>query len=538
MSTDNLTLSPATELSSPPQEPVSARAEAAPAKKDWNITQLILFRISFVFFLIMSIPSTTVWYTKLFSVNWFNLHYRDLHDIASIQPNFVNFRGSSSLWALNGYGNWAISLAVATIVAANWTLLAKRPKNYDILYYWLRVIVRYRAGIGIIGFGFTKLFPVQMPYPSISLLNNDFGDLTGHKIFWSFIGIAPWYQIFTGIVEVAGGAMLFFRKTTFLGAAILFGALLDIVIVNFAYEGGVHVYSSYFVLFSGFLLLYYVPRIYKLLVLENYTVPVNYYPVLTENWQKYGRIILKTTAIFIFLPLFFYLQYLDFRYDPYKQPAVAGVKKLRGYYDVAEFRINNKLIPYSPVDSVRWNEVTFERWSTLTYKQKRPVPLDLSNGGGDPMRDIDRNFELTGVAGGRRVFYYQVDTTTQTLYLQDKFLPTRKKNSDIEDSKKSKATGAELYPENWISKEAQKNFGDENLKIAKIAQSNRRTREYNVTHPEDALRKKMILKYETTDGKKVILKGINENRDSLYIVLNRVEKEYAIPTSTLDAGKY
>lgn len=511
--------------------------------KNWNNYQLVAFRIAFIFFVVMSIPSTGAWYVKLFSVDWTNLHYRDLHDIASISPNFVNFRGTNSFWALNGYGNWAISLGIAIIGAALWTVFAKKDRNYDRLYYWLRVIVRYRAGIGIIGFGFTKVFPVQMPFPSESLLNNSFGDLTGHKLFWSFIGIAPWYQVFTGVVEVAGGALLFFRKTTFLGAALLFGALLDIVIVNLAYEGGVHVYSSYFVLFSGFLLLYYVPRIYRLLILEKYTIPVNYYPDFNLSWQKYGRYFLKTLAIFMFLPLFFYLQYLDFRYDPYKQPAVSGVKVLRGYYDVAEFRINNKLIPYSPVDSVRWNEVTFERWSTLTFKQNRAVNLDLSNGGGDPMRDIDRNFEMTGVAGGRRVFYYQADTVNQTLYLQDKYLPQEKGKNKKGKNKKGKSKKAKhglnaQTPDNWISKEALANIGDENLKIEKSAHSTRRSRAYYDAHPEDKLRKRMILKYSTTDGNKVFLTGVNENKDSVYIVLNKVIKKYALPKSTLDAGRY
>jgi len=93
----------------------------------------------------------------------------------------------------------------------------------------------------------------------------------------------PWYEVFTGVVEVAAGALLFFRATTFWGSVLLFGALADIVYVNLAYDGGVHVYSSYFVLLSGFLLVDYVPRIYKLLILERLTIPVTHYPVLIKR---------------------------------------------------------------------------------------------------------------------------------------------------------------------------------------------------------------------------------------------------------------
>lgn len=50
--------------------------------------------------------------------------------------------------------------------------------DYRVLNYWLRVVVRYRAGIDIIGFGFAKLLPTQLPYPSLGVLNTNFGDLT------------------------------------------------------------------------------------------------------------------------------------------------------------------------------------------------------------------------------------------------------------------------------------------------------------------------------------------------------------------------
>ncbi len=181
-------------------------------------------------------------------------------------------------------------------------------------------------------------------------------------------------------------------------------ALGDIVYVNFAYDGGVHVYSSYFVLLAAFLLVDDVPRIYRLLVQEKYTVPVHIYPAFKQKWQKFGRIGLKTATIFVFLILLFKLQLVNFLYDPYKQPSVAGLKTLRGNYNVTEFRINNKPLPFSPIDSLRWQQVTFEKWTTLTYKVNKPTLIDLSNGGGDPQKDINRTFELSGMGGGRRVF--------------------------------------------------------------------------------------------------------------------------------------
>jgi hypothetical protein len=537
---------------------VNGKATSTMTVKEWKPWQKILFRIAFIFFICISIPNSPEWYRLVSHIDWSNLHYRDLYDIARFGSG-INFFGNSIFGStLMGYANWITTLLVAIGGGLLWTLAVRtrqtERKEYNILYYWLRVVVRYRAGIGIIGFGFTKLLPVQMPYPSFGLLNTNFGDFTAQKIYWLSIGIVPWYQIFAGVVEVLAGTLLFFRKTTTLGAILLFGALGDIVYVNFAYDGGVHVYSSYFVLLAAFLLIDDVPRIYRLLVQEKFTAPVYFYPDFKAKWQRFTRAGLKTATIAVFLVVLFYLQLVNFLYDPYKQPSVAGVKHLRGNYAVTEFRINNQLLSYSPLDSTRWQEVTFEKWTSLTFNVNRPTSIDLSNGGGDPQRDINRTFELTGTAGGRRVFHYYADTVNHVLYLQDKYkaIPDRRNRAagvggdggtekNLQAKNRNETSTGEASgrknADNWISKQAWVNIGDEVKMIDDRAASTRRNREFAET-PRTEKRNRMILKYETQDGSRIILTGINENKDSLYIVLDRVDRKYALSESSLQAGKY
>ncbi|MDJ1472516.1 hypothetical protein [Xanthocytophaga flava] len=526
---------------------------------NWKEYQKIAFRIAFIFFVSISIPNNAEWYDHVIHIDWTNLHYRDLYDIARFGSG-INFFGNKIFGSqLNGYANWVITLLVSIGVGAIWTVVDRyrkpQPKEYNNLYYWLRAIVRYRAGIGIIGFGFTKLLPVQMPYPSVGLLNTNFGDLTAQKIYWLSIGIVPWYQVFAGVVEVLAGALLFFRGTTTFGAILLFGALGDIVFVNFAYDGGVHVYSSYFVLLSGFLLVQDIPRLYNLLILERLTIPVNYYPSFSQKWQKYTRAAIKVGVFYVFLILLFYLQYVNFKYDPYKQPSTKGVTALRGLYNVTEFKVNNQTIPYSPLDTVRWQQATFENWTTLTFRVNKPTALDLSNGGGDPQRDINRTFELTGVGGGQHAFHYYADTVDHVLYLQDKYkaIPDRRNrvagvggdggteknlNGGIDKplTEGASTEKASLDP-NWISPEAWKHIGDEVKMIDPKAASTRRDREF-ATAKKNEKRNRMILHYETTDGNRVILKGIDQHKDSIYVVLDKVNRSYALPSSTLEAGKY
>jgi hypothetical protein len=511
---------------------------------NWKGWQKVLFRIAFVFFVLISLPTNPEWYANLFSLDWTSLHYRDLYDLARFSSGF-SFAGNTIFGnALNGYANWFITLFVAAVAGLIWTALDRKRKEYNDLYYWLRVVVRYRAAIGIIGFGFTKLFPVQMPYPSEGILNTDVGDLTPQKIYWLSVGIVPWYQVFAGVVELTAGTLLFFRKTTFLGAVLLFAALGDIVYVNFAYDGGVHVYSSYFVLFAAFLMLYDIPKMYNLFIKERYTVPVNFYPSFSSRWLKITRVGLKSFTVFLFLFVLFYLQFVNFKYDPYKQPSMKGVTALRGFYNVTEFRINNEIIPYSPLDSVRWQEATFENWTTLTYKVNKAVQLDLSNGGGAPMRDINRTFELTGVAGGRRVFYYDADTLNNVLYLQDKntasVRPRRSgqnRNENPEVNKTASVTNKK-QKDSWIPSTALAAIGNEDLRIDPRARSARRTKGIEKEKREKINRERMILRYSTTDGSRVILTGINEKKDSIYVVLDRVNKKYTLSKSTLVAGQY
>jgi len=540
------------------------------AIKPWSKSKKFGFRVLFIFLLAMCIPFSGNWYKNVFTLDWSRPHYRDLYDIARFQPSFVSLfvgqrnrditdspgaekskkkpKTAQKISSERGdqagrqtglpqkrnflldYLDWGIALLIGVIGALIWTIFDRKSKSYHVLYYWIRVVVRYRAGIGIIGFGFTKLFPTQMPYPSLGLLNSNFGDFTAQKVYWLSVGIVPWYQVFGGVVEILAGVLLFFRKTTTFGAILLVAALGDITFVNYAYDGGVHVYAFYFVVLGLFLAADDFPKLYNLLILERYTVPFRIYPDLSQPALKYTRIGLKALTFIIFFGVMTYTEVINFKYDPYKQPSTAGLKVLRGNYRVTEFKINGQNIPYNPLDSVRWQEATFENWTTLTFRINRPVLIDPSNGGGSPMRDIQRTFEISGVAGGQRAFHYYADTVDHVLYLQDKnVMALRGKRKEA--GKKTPET------DNWISQAAWQHIGNEKEMIDKRAWSTRRDREFAEKQPVTK-RNRMVLKYDTADGNRVILSGLNEHKDSIYVVLDRYQRQYILPKSSLNAGKY
>jgi hypothetical protein len=514
---------------------------------NWPASKRITFRITFVFFLLLCIPLQLSWYKALIQIDWLHPDYRDIYDLARFEtevPDVLFKTPHKSLadvekagvgetistnW-LRDYSAWGNALAIAIIAGILWTALDRKRHSYPALYYWLTVVVRFRAALGIICFGFTKIFPTQMPYPSYGMLNTDFGDFTVQKLYWLSIGIVPWYQVFGGLVEITAGLLLCFRKTATFGAILLLAALGNITVVNFAYQGSVHVYASYFVLLAIFILMPDLMRLYRLLILERYTVPLSYYPNYAEPLYKYGRLGLKSLTFFLFVVLLGYTQYLNFRYDPYKLPATAGVKALRGTYNVTEFRINKQVIPYDPTDSLRWNQATFEQWNTLTFRVHKPVLIDPTNGGGASIRDIQRRFEITGIAGGQRAFHYYADTIDHVLYLEDKnIVAGRMKPASVSGVANPIKSKQASNPDSWISKAAWKHIGDENKMVDRHVWSTRRDRVFS--HPKGSTN-------QTKDGSKVILQGINETNDSIYVVLERLNKKYVLEESSIKAGKY
>ena len=154
------------------------------------------------------------------------------------------------------------------------------------------------------------------------------------------------------------------------------------------------------------------------------------------------------------------------------------------------------------------------------------------------MRDINRTFELTGVGGGKRVFYYDADTINNVLYLQDKNTAAIRKNNRSKGGDLVRNKGINTNRQNWIPATALASIGEEYSRIHPLALSTRRKRGMEEETKNDPERPKMVLKYHTVDGSRVVLEGVDEQKNSIYVVLDRINKRYALTDSQLQAGEY
>lgn len=384
----------------------------------WKGYEKLIFRIAFIYFLIQALPLDWKYFRGLFAVRWSELPFQDLFRLTTYMPRFLP-AGSIPSWGLASFANWGIALLLALAGAWVWSLLDRKTREYDRLYYLLRVLLRYRLAIGMIGYGVIKLFPLEMPYPSLSELHEHYGDLLPWKAYAFTTGVAKaHYETTLGLLEIGAGFLMLYRKTATIGAGIITAILINVVTVNFAYQLGEHVYSAYLLSIALFLLAYDTPRLFHLLVNRRLALANRYQPDIWDQRFKRSRFALRASFL-LFILLYGYRTYAGFYYDGYPYPRTTGLSDAYGYYNVKEFRLNNRLLPYSLTDSLRWQDVVFEKWNTISIRSPREVKPDLSNPEITVKADQDKDYESAG-SGGRHFYSYKVDSSHHTLVLLDK----------------------------------------------------------------------------------------------------------------------
>lgn len=423
----------------------------------WTNFEKIIFRFFFLYFTIQLLPLDGSFFQQLSAIRWTQLQYGDIFNLTHYMPRF--FSGAPS------YVNWVFIALIALTGAAAWTYFDRGRTNiYTTWYYWLRVLLRYRLSIGLLAYGFLMLFPVQAPFPSISNLNTAYGEFTRWKLFSLSLGVVPSYEFFLGLIEVLLGLLLLYRKTSSIAAFIAIIFLGNVFVSNIAYEGGEDVYSLYLISIASFLLAYDLQRIIRLLILQQPTAPNRFKPIWALPWQ-YGRVGLKTLFVLFFVVLYGFKTGKGYQKGTYQFPQTPGLAGTAGIYDVSTFLINKDTIGYSATDPIRWQDVVFEKWNTISIRSNRPVILDSNNTDRVFAADTNRTYELEGTAA-RHYYSYEADTVQQVLTLHNR----------------------------------------------------------NPHYAGEIL----VLHYDRLPGAGIALRGINQDKDSIAVVLNKIDKQYLL----------
>lgn len=414
MSTSSVLASGTRVIDSKEPDTIDAEGFRSNTARSWSQIEKTGFRIAAIFF-VLSLFSPLDWkfWRELIHTHW--NHFQDIFRLIALVPTYFY----APKWGFASFRNIYLVLLIAVVGAIAWGYLDRARREYDVPYYWLRVFLRYRLAIALIAYGMLQVFPLLFPKPTLSDLYTNYGDYLQWKLYYLTNGIAhAHYEQALGALMVAGGALLLWRATETIGAIISASLLFNIVLANFAYQLGSHVYATLLLLAASFLLINDAGRLLDLLVWQRPAKADHSQPNFSSPKAQRLHLAAKS-AVFLFLIFYGGFVSYAFFHTNWPMPDTAGtLQNSTGYYDVREFEWNGRVIPYSLTDPTRWQNVVFEKWNSVSVRSSRPVPIDVENPSVVYPSD-QRKYEFAG-NGGRRFYSYTTDPATQSIHLQGK----------------------------------------------------------------------------------------------------------------------
>jgi uncharacterized membrane protein YphA (DoxX/SURF4 family) len=341
-------------------EPSPAAAPAAPA---WGLAQRLAFRFAFCYLILYNlpfplyllpipgIPALLGAYSALWdaAVVWTGSHVLHLPHAVQILRGATGSGDTTYDWV-----QLLCFAAVALFVTLVWTLAARKAGDHRRLHEGVRIFVRYSLGSILLGYGMAKVIKTQFPFPSQDRLLEPIGDSSPMGLLWTFMGVSTPYTVFAGAMEVLGGVLLFFRRTSTVGALVTVAVMTNVFMLNMCYDVPVKQYSLHLLLMAGFLLVPDLRRLANVLVLNRPTEPVNLAPPWTARWARIGGLVLC-------LGFLGYLLYSNIagnlEMSSQFGSGMAAKLPVYGVFEVEEFIRNGQSIPPLLTDAGRWRRL-------------------------------------------------------------------------------------------------------------------------------------------------------------------------------------
>jgi len=197
------------------------------------------------------------------------------------------------------YMSVLVCFFLAVVVAVVWSILDRRRTDDRVVKDLLRSYLRYVLAFTMIIYGLSKVGMVnnQFETPNVSQLAKTYGESSPKELLFVFMGASRTYVIFSGLGEVIGAVLLIWRRTTTLGAMVVFGIMLNVMMLNFCYDFPVKLYSAHLVGMAAFLLLLDRKRLMSFLILNQPTESVELTPPYTNAKSIWVQRLVKAIII-------------------------------------------------------------------------------------------------------------------------------------------------------------------------------------------------------------------------------------------------
>jgi hypothetical protein len=263
-------------------------------------------------------------------------------------------------------------VVIAATVALVWSVADRGRPSYPRLFEVLRVVLRHFLAVILILYGSAKVVPLQFGPLSPDALVTPLGERSPMGLLWTFMAASPTYTSFTGAVELLGGLLLVFRRTTLLGALVSAGALTQVVMLNFCYDVPVKLFSSHLLAMALFLIAPDARRLWDLFVLGRPVTPAPVRPRFRLRWLDRSVAVAKA-GLFLLLVVGILAAGVTAgrKYGFFGPP-----QPLHGVWDVVEFERDGQVLPPLATDTSRWKQVLIVRAGDLVGISIRPMTGD------------------------------------------------------------------------------------------------------------------------------------------------------------------
>jgi hypothetical protein len=256
-------------------------------------------------------------------------------------------------------------LVIATAATVVWSLLDRHRENYAELHKWFRLFVRFALAGTMISYGFIKVIPTQMMYPTLIRLLQPFGTFSPMGVLWTSMGAAPAYEIFTGCAMLAAGLLLIVPRTATFGALVSLADMILLFVLNMTYDVPLKLFTFHLILLSCFLLAPDVPRLVRFLLLGR-TTSLSTQAQLFRSIRA-NRIAFAAQIIFglwiVGLYCYHSVAVLSFRGEGRPRPELYGI------WEVKQMSIDEQLRPPLLTDSTRWRRAIFDYPDVMAFQR-------------------------------------------------------------------------------------------------------------------------------------------------------------------------
>lgn len=318
-------------------------------KPNWSAISKLLFRFIFSYFILYII--------LMFASSLFETPFKWIGKTLIGFTYDYDVSGYGSGDNTYAYVTLFVNFTLAIIITILWSIVHKNRESYNRAFYWFLLVLRTFLIAAMLLYGFVKVFQIQFQQPSFVKLLQPMGEYSPMGLAWTYMGYSKGFGMFAGIMEILGGVLLIWRRTSTLGAFIIIGVMTQVAMMNLMFDIPVKLFSIHLVIMAVIIFMTDAKRFTSVFITNRSTEAYNYYhPVTSQGYHKIIEILKKILLPIIIVAgcILSYLGQLNIS-DENHRPELYGI------WEANTFVRNNDTIPPLITDESRWKYLLIER---------------------------------------------------------------------------------------------------------------------------------------------------------------------------------